>query len=164
MKTEIEFLRQTSERFTEGFERMLKAIGQLDTDQIWTRPSSESNSVGIIVQHLIGNLNQWVGAGVGGSNFQRNRPEEFRDRKKIVKDEVLKRVLDLQSAVENVISHVQPDSLLSPRRIQETDLTVMAALYKALNHFEFHEGQILYIAKLLLNEKYVGIWGPKKTP
>lgn len=164
MKTETEFLRQTSKRFKEGFERMVKAIGQLDTDQIWTRPASESNSVGIIVQHLIGNLNQWVCAGIGGSGFQRNRPEEFRDREKITKDEVLKKVLDLGSAVENVLSRVDPDSLHSSRRIQEMDVTVISALFKALTHFEFHEGQILYVAKLLLNEKYIGIWGPKKTP
>ena len=164
MKTEIEFLQQTTERFKEAFERIIKAISQLDTHQIWIRPSSESNSVGIIIQHLIGNLNQWVCAGIGGSEFHRNRPEEFMDHQQITKDEILKKVLDLGSAVQSVISRVQPDSLHSPKRIQETDATVMSALYKALTHLEFHEGQILYIAKLLLNKEYVGIWGPKKTP
>jgi hypothetical protein len=164
MKTEIEFLRQTSERFKEAFERIAKAISQLDARQIWVRPSSESNSVGIILQHLTGNLNQWVCAGIGGSDFHRNRPEEFRDNQQISKAEILKNLTDLGSAVENVISRVSPDSLHSPKRIQNVDVTVMSALYKALTHFEFHEGQILYIAKLLLNEKYVGIWGPKKTP
>jgi hypothetical protein len=163
MKTETEFLRQTSERFKEGFERIAKAISQLDVHQIWVRPSSESNSVGIILQHLTGNLNQWVCAGIGGSDFHRNRPEEFCDNKQISKDEILKNLTDLDRAVENVISCVSPDSLHSPKRIQYVDVTVMSALYKALTHFEFHEGQILYIAKLLLNEKYVGIWGPKKT-
>ena len=68
------------------------------------------------------------------------------------------------SVVEDVISHVKPDSLLTPVRIHDTDLTVMSALYKTVAHFEFHEGQILYVAKLLLNEKYSGIWGPRATP
>jgi hypothetical protein len=164
MKTEMDFLRQTSERFKEGFERMSAAINQLDTHQIWTRPSSESNSVGIIIQHLIGNLNQWVCAGIGGSDFRRNRPEEFKDNQQISKGEILKKIADLSSAIENVLSCVPPDSLHDPKRIQDLDVTVMLALYKAITHFEFHEGQVLYIAKLLLNEKYVGIWGPKKTP
>jgi hypothetical protein len=163
MKTDIEFLQQTSQRFREAFERLVKAVDQLNTHQIWLRPSSESNSVGIILQHLIGNLNQWVCAGVGGSEYQRNRPEEFRDHYQIPKDEILQKMRDLGRTVEDVIAHVPLDSLHSPRRIQETDATVMSALYKALTHFEFHEGQILYIAKMLLNEKYVGIWGPKKT-
>jgi hypothetical protein len=164
MKTEIEFLLQASERFKEAFERIAKAISQLDTHQLWIRPSSESNSIGIILQHLTGNLNQWVCAGIGGSDFQRNRPEEFRDNKQISKDEILKNLTDLGRAVENVLSCVSPDSLHSPKCIQDVDVTVMSALFKALTHFEFHEGQILYIAKLLLNEKYVGIWSPKKTP
>jgi hypothetical protein len=164
MKTETEFLRQTSDRFKEGFDRILKAINQLDDQQTWMRPSSESNSVGIILQHLIGNLNQWVCAGVGGADFQRNRPEEFRDQQHSSKNEIVQKFVNLANAVEEVISHVKPDSLLSPVRIYDTDLTVMSAFYRAVTHFEFHEGQILYIAKLLLNEKYRGIWGPKTTP
>ena len=164
MKTETEFLRQIQKKFREAFERMVKAIGQLDTHQIWMRPSSESNSVGIIVQHLSGNLNQWICAGLGGSDFKRNRPEEFMDRQQITRDEILKKVTDLGIAIEGVISRIPPDALHDPRRIQEMDVTVMKALFRALTHLEFHEGQILYIAKLLLNEKYVGIWGPKATP
>jgi hypothetical protein len=164
MNTEMEFLKQTSDRFKEGFERIMKAIRQLDTHQIWTRPSSESNSIGIILQHLNGNLNQYVCAGVGGADYHRNRPEEFKDNQPVSKEEILEKVSGLAGAVETVISRVPPDSLHQSRQIQNLDLTVMSALYKAATHFEFHEGQILYISKLLLNERYAEIWGPKKTP
>ena len=164
MKTETEFLKQTSYRFKEGFDRIQKAVNQLDAQQIWIRPASESNSVGIVLQHLIGNLNQWVCAGVGGAAFQRDRPSEFRDHQHPSGEEIVQRFANLGSAVEEVISRVKPDSLLTPLRIQDTEVTVLGALYKAVTHFEFHEGQILYIAKLLLNEKYSGIWGPRVTP
>jgi hypothetical protein len=163
-KTEIEFLKQTSDRFKEAFARSLKAINQFDNQLVWTRPSTKSNSIGIILQHLIGNLNQWVCAGIGGADFHRNRPEEFRDEAHPSKDEIIQRFIDLGHQVEDVISRIPADSLHSPRRIQDTDATIMSALFKALTHLEFHEGQILYIAKLLLNEKYAEIWGPKKTP
>jgi len=148
MKTEVEFLSQTSGRFKEGFDRILKAINQLDAEQTWMRPSSASNSVGIILQHLIGNLNQWVCAGVGGAEFQRNRPEEFRDYQHPSKDAIARKFVNLGNAVQAVISKVKPESLHSFIRIHNADLTVMSALYKAVTHFEFHEGQILYIAKL----------------
>ena len=161
MKTEIEFLKQTSDRFREGFDRILKAVGQLDERQMWARPSKESNSAGIIFQHLIGNLNQWVCAGVGGTEFRRNRPEEFTDAGHASKDEIVEKFSKLGSTVEDVISRIKPETLHSSVRIYGADLTVMSALYKAVTHFEFHEGQILYIAKLFLNEKYDGIWGPK---
>jgi hypothetical protein len=163
MKTEIEFLKQTSERFNEAFDRILKAVDQLEDPQVWARLSSESNSVGIILQHLIGNLSQWVCAGIGGAGYQRNRPAEFRDEQHPFKDEILQQFINLKVEVERVISRVQPDSLLEPRRIQDLDVNVMSAFYKAITHFEFHEGQILCIAKIILNTKYVGIWGPRKT-
>jgi len=164
MKTEIEFLKQTSDRFKEGFDRILKAVGQLDDRQMWLRPSTESNSAGIIFQHLIGNLNQWVCAGLGGAEFRRNRPEEFKDEVHTSKDEIVQKFVRLASSVGEVISRINPENLHSPIRIHDTDLTVMSALYRAVTHFEFHEGQILYLVKLLLNEKYDVIWGPKKTP
>jgi len=164
MKTEAKFLRETSDRFREGFDRLQKAINQLDTQQIWIRPSSESNSVGILLQHLIGNLNQWICAGVGGADFKRDRPSEFRDHQHLSKDEIVQRFINVANAVQYVVLRTNPDSLHTPVRIQDMDVTVMSALYKAVTHFEFHEGQILYIAKLLLNEKYSGIWGPRTTP
>jgi hypothetical protein len=164
MKTETEFLRQTSDRFKEAFERALKAINQLDERQVWLRPSSESNSVGIILQHLIGNLNQMICAGIGGAYYQRNRPEEFRDNQHPSKDEIVRTFTELGDSIQQVISDIQPDSLLSLKRIQDSDIPVMLVLYKALTHFEFHEGQILYIAKMLLNEKFAEIWVPKRKP
>jgi uncharacterized damage-inducible protein DinB len=161
MKTEAEFLKLTSDRFKEGFERIDKAISQLNTNQIWTRPSSESNSVGIIFQHLTGNLNQWICAGLGGSGYKRNRNEEFKQNPGIAKEEILKGFQELGEAIADVIARIPQDSLHSPKRIQGMDVTVMLAIMKALTHFEFHEGQILYIAKLLLNERYTILWGPK---
>jgi len=162
MKTEMEFLQQTSDRFKEGFDRILKAVGQLDDRQMWVRPSTESNSAGIILQHLIGNLNQWICAGLGGAQFKRNRPEEFKDDPHASKDEILQKFMKLGSSIGDVISHLNPETLHMPVHIHGADLTVMSALYKAVTHFEFHEGQILYLAKLLLNERYQVIWGPQR--
>ncbi len=162
MKTKIEFLRLTADRFAEAFDRTLKAVDQLDDQQIWFRPSSQSNSVGIILQHLIGNLNQWVRSGIGEVEFHRNRPEEFKDFQHPTKDDIREKFSKLGKQIQQVISQVSPDSLHSPKQIQNTDVTVMSAFYKAITHCEFHEGQILYIAKLILNEKYIDVWEPKK--
>jgi uncharacterized damage-inducible protein DinB len=164
MNTEAEFIQQTADRFKEAFERVFLAIGQLNEQQLWTRPSSESNSVGIILQHLTGNLNQWICAGLGGMDFQRNRPEEFIDVRQSSKEEIIAQFKELAERVLAIISHIQPDSLHASRNIQGLDVTVMKALYKGITHFEFHEGQILYIAKMLLNEQYTTIWTPKPMP
>jgi Protein of unknown function (DUF1572) len=160
MEIESEFLKQVGSRFTQAFRLIAHAVSQLDDNQIWFRPSSHSNSVGIIVQHLTGNLNQWVLDGLGGQNYKRNRPMEFREGAHLSKDEILGRFSQLGEKVQEVISHTRPETLLEQRRIQGFDQSILAALIAAVTHFELHAGQIAYISKLILNEKYQESWKP----
>ena len=141
-------------RFKRGFDRVAGAIGQMNDDQMWQRPSSKSNSVGIILQHLTGNLNQWVCDALGNRTYQRNRPEEFEDRRSVPKHELAANFASLGASVQEIVMKISPDSLLSPRHIQGSEETVMSALLAAVTHLELHAGQITYIAKLLLNENY----------
>ena len=55
---------------------------------------------------------------------------------------------------------VTPKSLLSNRRIQGFDETVMSALIKALTHLDLHSGQISFLAKLMLDKEYKTYWQP----
>ena len=44
---------------------------------IWIVDRNISNSAGNLCLHLIGNLNTYIGATLGGTNYLRNRPLEF---------------------------------------------------------------------------------------
>ncbi len=160
MGIEAEFLSITSSRFARAFERMEGALRQLDDGQIWLRPSSHSNSVGIIVQHLAGNLNQWLCAAIGGRTYHRNRSEEFNDTRQPAKGEVLLTLSELNSTIQGIITRIPPETLLSPRRIQGFDETVLSALLASLTHLELHTGQISFITKFILNEKFQESWKP----
>ena len=156
MAFETDYLKDLRNRFDRACAGAISAIGQLSDEQIWFRSSSQSNSVGIIVQHLTGNLSQWVLDALGGREYKRNRPLEFEDSKKKSKSQLMKDFEQLGKDVEDVISKLSPDLLLSPRHIQDTDQTVLTALQQCITHMNLHTGQILYIAKMLLNEKYMG--------
>jgi hypothetical protein len=160
MQIENEIIKVVSIRFSKAFERITHAVYQLDDQQIWYRPSSNSNSVGIIVQHLWGNLNQWVCSAIGGDAFQRNRPQEFKDADLIPQKDLLLKISVLDKKIQDVVLKVAPESLLSNRRIQGFDETVMSALIKALTHLELHCGQILFLAKLMLDKEYKVYWQP----
>ncbi len=160
METEHEFLKIISARFAEAFDRIAHAAGQLNDDQLWHRPSPTSNSAGMILQHLWGNLHQWIYAGIGGNAFERNRPEEFRELNHVPKVELLMQFSVLNRKVHDALSQVAPDSLLSHKRIQGFDETVMSALIAALTHFELHAGQISFLAKLMLGKDYKAYWNP----
>lgn len=160
MQVENEFLKIISARFSAAFERITHAVGQLDDEQIWHRPTGSSNSVGIILQHLWGNLHQWIYSGIGGHAFERNRPAEFLELNKVPKSELLEQVGVLDKKVQETLLHVAPESLLSHRRIQGFDETVMSALIAALTHLELHAGQISFLAKLMLDTEYKVQWKP----
>ena len=160
MQIEAEILRITSLRFSEAFARIEHAIEQLDDVQVRHRPSATSNSVGVIVQHLIGNLNQWICSAIGGETFQRNRPKEFEDTNHATRDTILLELSVLARKVDGVINHISLDSLLSSRRIQGFDETVLSAVIAAMAHLELHSGQITYLAKLILDKKYAAYWQP----
>ena len=155
-----EFIKLISERFNTAFGRSINVINQLDDNQIWYCPSSKSNSIGIIIQHLTGNLNQWICDALGGYEYNRNRPLEFKEEQRIPKDKILKSFSELDRTIREIILKIQPEDLLASRRIQEYDVSIMGALLNTLTHFELHAGQISYIAKLQLNEKYQEQWKP----
>jgi 3-methyladenine DNA glycosylase/8-oxoguanine DNA glycosylase len=156
---EIEFLNDVKSRFQDGFTGIERAVRQLDDEQLWRRPSTQSNSVGIILQHLTGNLNQWVLEALGGREYKRNRPLEFEDNRQKSKQEVVDSFVQLGKDIRDVVSAISPESLLEARQIQGTDQTVFTALVSAVTHLDLHAGQILYIAKMYLNEKYLPVSG-----
>ena len=161
MSIESEFLTQISTRFKQAFNRIAYAAGQLNDEQVWQRPASQSNNIGIILQHLTGNLNQWVCSSIGGSVYERNRSAEFADARRHSKNELLGDFAQLGETVQKVLSAIPQDSLMSIRRIQDSDYTILAALLFTVTHLELHAGQVTYIAKLLLNERYSEQQRPK---
>ena len=160
MQIENQILTIMSNRFSKAFERITHAVNQLDDQQIWHRPSSNSNSVGIILQHLSGNLHQWVYSAIGGHAFERNRAQEFTDLNTVSKKELLQQIGLLDKEVRDTVLQVTPESLLAQQRIQGFDETVLSALITALTHLEFHTGQISFLAKLMLDEDYKVYWKP----
>ncbi len=157
MAIETEFLDDVRTRMESAFSGIEQAVRQLDDKQLWHRPSSKSNSVGIILQHLTGNLNQWVLDALGGSGYKRNRPLEFEDKSQKAQKEMLRNFVQLGKDVQDTLAKLSPGSLLEPRRIQDTDQTVFSALMLAVTHANLHAGQILYIVKMLLNDTYVPV-------
>ncbi len=155
MAIEADFLNWAGHRIGSAFARIEGAVNQLDDKQIWQRPSSKSNSVGIILQHLTGNLSQWVLDALGSREYKRNRPLEFEDQNQKTKKEFLGNFSQLGKDLQSVVSKISADALLEPRRVQDTDQTVFSALLSAVTHLELHTGQVLYVTKMLLNDKYV---------
>ena len=115
---------------------------------LWWRPNDISNSVGNLLLHLAGNLNQWVVVGVGSGEDHRRRDREFSASEG--KDAVTL-YQELQQTVRQAtqaLETLNTDSLNQKVTIQGIEVTVLGAIYHAVEHFSMHVGQIIFITKL----------------
>ena len=60
-----------------------RCVHLLSTDQLWWRANEHCNSVGNLLLHLNGNMRQWICAGLGGIEYDRDRPSEFAERRRL---------------------------------------------------------------------------------
>ena len=127
--------------------KIRRAVEAIPADVLWRRANDESNSVGNLLAHLAGNVRQWVVSGVGGAPDTRDRASEFAARNGPGAAELLARLDAVLTEADAVIAGLSPESLTERRTIQGRDVTVMAAVYSAVQHFSTHLGQIIMIAK-----------------
>jgi uncharacterized damage-inducible protein DinB len=127
--------------------KLRRAVNALPADVIWQRANEGSNSVGNLLLHLAGNVGQWIVTGVGGAPDTRDRRAEFNTRGGASADELLGRLDSVLAEADAVLSSLSADTLAERRTIQGRDVSVMAAVYSAVQHFSTHLGQIIMIAK-----------------
>lgn len=132
-----------------------KAMEQISDESLFAKPSSESNSIAIIVQHLWGNmLSRWTDfLTTDGEKAWRKRDEEFED--------VINNRQDLKAkwnegwnCVLNALRQLTPDDLGKSIYIRNMEHTVVEAISRQLAHYAYHVGQIIYISKASVNENW----------
>jgi uncharacterized damage-inducible protein DinB len=123
-------------------------LAALPQDKLWWRPNEESNSVANLLLHLNGNLRQWIVAGVGGEAFERHRAEEFAARQGASASDLLAPLERTLADVDRILSGLTADRLAELCAIQGRDITVLDAIFHVTEHFAYHLGQIILVAKM----------------
>ena len=144
-------------------DRALLCIDQLDNTQVWYRPNPQSNAVGNLVLHLVGNLRQWILGGIGNLPDTRDRPAEFSAASGHTRDQLRSLLKDTVEECCTVIDKMPANRVTEKKRIQGEDTTIAAALVMAVSHLGLHVGQIQYIGKMLLGNVYQEWWKPKEA-
>src|SRR5947207_7295544 len=60
--------------------RLRTCVESLTDEQVWWRPNDASNSIGNLILHLNGNVQQWLVASFSRLEDARDRPAEFSAR------------------------------------------------------------------------------------
>lgn len=138
-------------------------IDQLDEVHIWYRPNPSSNAIGNLVLHLVGNLRQWILAGIANQPDTRDRPAEFSAASGHTKSELIGLLHDVVEQCCDVIEEMPTNRIMERKRIQGEDVTIAYALVMAVSHLGLHVGQIQYTGKMLLSDRYEESWKPKEA-
>ena len=136
-----------------------RCLDELADDDIWWRPNEASNSIGNLVLHLCGNVTMWILGGVGRLPFERDRQQEFDERRSIPAVELRSRLRGVVQRADEVMGAVGSEELVSRRQIQGYDVTVLEAMYHVVEHFGMHTGQIIMLSKARLGHE-LNLWEP----
>ena len=127
--------------------KLKKAVTALPEAALWWRPNDKANSVGNLLLHLEGNVRQWIIGAVGGARDVRDRAHEFGAREGSSRDDLLRHLETTLEEADAVLAGLQPGQLAERRRVQMRDVSVLEAIYQVVQHFGYHLGQIVVIAK-----------------
>src|SRR5262245_63059725 len=92
------------------------AVETLKDEQLWWRPNEHANSVGNLVLHVSGSMRFYLSRGVGGFEYDRNRPAEFAERGPIPREQLLATFDEAISQAAKV-----SDSFVTSRFLQASD-------------------------------------------
>lgn len=125
-------------------------LERLSDAEVWWRANEESNSIGNLLLHLSGNARQWIVCGVGsGSRDERERQQEFDERVHLPRTELLARLRQTLTEVDDTLARFNTARILEHRQIQGCDVSLLEAIFHVVEHFSMHAGQIILLTKML---------------
>jgi hypothetical protein len=127
--------------------RLRTCVESLSDEQVWWRPNDASNSIGNLLLHLNGNVQQWLVASFDGSEDRRNRPAEFAERQHVPIAALIGTLDGTLRRASQVLSKLTGADLRKTFHIQGYTVTGLHAVYQVVEHFGLHYGQIVYITK-----------------
>lgn len=132
-----------------------KAIDQVPDEKIDWQYNPETNSIAVIVKHLAGNMRSRFTDfyNSDGEKKWRDRDSEFenetlsREKLKVLWDEGW-------DCLFQILNGLSPADLSKVILIRNEEHTVVEAINRQLAHYASHIGQIIFIAKMLLDDEW----------
>lgn len=139
-----------------------KTFAQLDEKDFFYRPSPESNSIAIIIQHLYGNMMSRFSNFLtedGGKSW-RKREEEF-EAHDFSKQYLVDCWNTGWSLVISVVGNLESTDLENEITIRGEKHLVYDAVLRQLAHYAYHVGQIVIIGKMIKDSAWINLSVPK---
>jgi len=151
------FIDRARRHLTDRTDRIKHCVDQLSDEQVWWRPHPKSNSVGNLVLHTCGSTRHFLGRGLGGSSYRRERPREFAE-KGLPRPQLLAVLEETVAEAERVLGALDPARLLEVTDRAGEPQTALAILLRTAHHWGVHTGQIVFATKALKEGAFDDLW------
>ena len=141
-----------------------KTFAQVDDEKLFWQYNEESNSIGTIVKHLWGNmLSRWSDfLTTDGEKEWRKRDAEFENDIK-TREELLNKWNEGWQCLFHALESLTDEDLQKEVFIRNQGHSVTEAINRQLAHYPYHVGQIVFLGKMILNNKWNSLSIPKNT-
>ena len=143
-----ELIQESILRIEENEDKIIKCFTHLDETDIWSKPNRSSNSIGNIILHLCGNINQYIVSALGETPDSRNRDSEFSTQGGLAKNELLEKFLKTTTKAKEIIMTLSVEKALRKKQVQAYHLSGLGIILHVVEHLSYHCGQIVYYIKL----------------
>jgi len=158
------FLQSADEEFRRYKKLAEKAIAQLPNEEdLHWQPDPESNSIAIIMKHIVGNqISRWTDfLTTDGEKPTRNRDNEFVDDV-TSREQLLAHWEKGWMRLFDALAPLSENDLSKTVYIRGEALSVVQAINRQIAHYANHVGQIIWIAKHLSSENWKSLSIPRK--
>ena len=157
------YLESAISRLTGYRELAEKTFMQLEEKDFHYKPNETSNSMAVIIQHISGNmLSRWTNfLTEDGEKTWRARDDEF-DEQQFNREQLLNVWDKGWDCLLQSLRSLTEDDLLKTIYIRNEPLSAIDAINRQLAHYPYHVGQILYIGKLIKDDKWINLSMPKR--
>lgn len=132
-------------------DKLAEEISQYPSEEsLWKVAGSIKNPAGNLCLHLCGNLQHFIGAVLGKTNYKRNRDHEFA-AKNITRENLLLEIANTKKAIEKTVPTLTEEHLKSnyPQDVFGRPMTTLFFLVHLSTHFSYHLGQVNYHRRLV---------------
>jgi hypothetical protein len=142
------YLKDALERFHSTKRLADGAVAQVSDEEFFRALDPEANSIALVMKHMAGNMrSRWTDFLTSdGEKPDRRRDAEFESE-----GEDRRAILDAWEAgwrlVFDAVGSLAPEDLTRTVTIRHEPYTVVGAINRQLEHYGYHTGQIVFLAK-----------------
>ena len=140
-------------KFEEIRTRTLKAIDQLTDEEINWSPDEVNHNISSLLRHIEGNIKERILKGILKEEISRDRESEFM-KSRMTKPEADVLIKHNFQIVIDLLNEITEELLEEVQMVRGKERTNLDMLHQCAAHYSEHMGQIFYITKQILKDRY----------